>query len=69
MIEAQVGTLHGEEAAHHQVGAHQQAKAQRDLGDRERGLQPLPAAPQRHSPAGFLEVVDEIGPGRAKRRQ
>ena len=69
MIEAQVGALHGEEAAHHQVGADQQAKAQRHLRDRERGLQALAAAAERDAAARFLQVVDEIGPRGAKRRQ
>ena len=69
MIEAKIGALHGDEAAHHQVGADQQAEAERHLRDGERGLQALAARGPATRRGRLLQIVDEIRPRRAQRWQ
>ena len=60
LVEAEIGALHGQEAGDHQVGTDQQAETQRHLRDRERCLQPLPAATERLTATGFLQIGHQV---------
>ena len=51
----QVRALNGHEAADHQVGAHEQRQAERDLSDRQRLLDAMRGAGERHPARAFVE--------------